>query len=100
MATTYEITAVRTVPGHSGLYGHRHEHIELVELSGRTDQHFRVSTIVADLQSPHGDRYYTFGDGRRADVIWRACPHCGERSYITTTPDSTTKNNLLELPRF
>lgn len=92
----YQITKVKTVQP----YGAQHEHIDAVELSNRTDQRFQRSTIIADLKDPNGDRYYTYGGGEYADVILRSCPHCYASDYITTAPDSTTKNNLLELPRF
>lgn len=94
----FQITKVRTVPGHA-TFGHRHEHIEQVEL-GSSEYRFSVQTVVKDLRDPNGDRYYTLGGGYRADVVVRSCPHCSERDYITTLPDSTTLNNLLELPRF
>jgi len=93
---TYEITKVRTVQP----YGATHEHIDEVELSNRTDQRFLRSTIIADLRSYTGDRYYTNGGGARATVIVAGCPVCGSGDYITTEPDYTTANNLLSLPRF
>ena len=97
MANTYEITKVSV--GYSD-DGGRHDHITQVELNNSVDQRFTRETIAADLRSPFGDRYYTFAQGTRAEVILDACPHCGRRDYITTTPDWTTANNLLSLPRF
>jgi Protein of unknown function (DUF3892) len=94
--STYEITGVRTEATASD----PHEHITMVELSNREDQRFRRSTIVADLEDPEGDRYYTYGGGERATVVVRGCPKCSRSDYITTLPDSTTKNNLLSLARF
>ncbi len=93
---TYEITGVRTVKP----YGYTHEHITMVELNDRADQRFRRETIINDLLSPSGDRYYTFAQGARATVIVAGCPTCGSGDYITTEPDWTTANNLLSLPRF
>jgi hypothetical protein len=93
---TYRITKVRTVHP----VGATHEHISEVELSNRVDQRFSRATIIRDLESPTGDRYYTEAEGIRADVIAVDCPHCGASDYITTEPDSTTKNNLLSLDRF
>jgi hypothetical protein len=93
---TYQITKVRTETP----YGASHEHIMAVELSNRVDQRFSRSTIVSDLKSPEGDRFYTYGGGECAEVVLRRCPTCSASDYITTLPDSTTKNNLLRLPRF
>jgi Protein of unknown function (DUF3892) len=93
---TYEITAVRTeTTGYDP-----HEHITNVELSNKEDQRFSRATIIKDLKDVHGDRYYTYGGGERADVVVRGCPRCTFSDYITTTPDSTTANNLLHLKRF
>jgi hypothetical protein len=61
---------------------------------------FKRSTIINDLNKADGDRYYTEAAGERATVVVRACPTCGASDYITTLPDSTVKNNLLDLPRF
>ncbi len=58
------------------------------------------ATVIADLKNPYGDRYYTYAGGQYAEVILRHCPHCYASDYISTTPDSTVKNNLLDLPRF
>lgn len=95
MATNYRITAVHTVRP----VGYAHEHIEKVELA---NPQFRISraTVIADLRDPYGDRYYTLTGGYRADVVLRGCPHCRSGAYITTLPDNTSANNLLDLPRF
>jgi Protein of unknown function (DUF3892) len=44
------------------------------------------------------ETYYTLRQGQRAEVeVSTQCPRChGE--YLRTNQDSTTKNNLLELP--
>lgn len=95
--STYEITAVRT---EKTTYD-PHEHITRVRLNGKTEgEGFSRETIVKDLEDPNGDRYYTYGGGERATVVVRNCPKCSRSDYITTLPDSTTKNNLLSLPRF
>ena len=93
---TFQITAVRTEPG----YGSPHSHISHLELNHSAGARIPRSVVVADLRNPWGDRYYTHGGGVRADVIVRGCPHCAFSEYITTTPDWTTDNNLLSLPRF
>lgn len=94
MATTYQITKVRT----ERPYGATHEHIASVELNGSFE--IGRATVIADLRSLYGDRYYTYAGGAKADVIVAGCPHCGFGDYITTAPDWTTANNLLSLPRF
>ncbi len=94
--STYAITGVRT----EKTFVDPHEHITMVELSNRDDQRFSRETIVADLENPEGDRFYTDAGGVRATVVVRSCPRCYRSDYITTLPDSTTKNNLLSLPRF
>lgn len=96
MATTYRITKVHTV--HPP--GWEHEHIERVELNDNPLVRISRATVIADIRNPYGDRYYTLAGGVRADVVVRGCPSCGSGSYITTLPDNTTKNNLLDLPRF
>jgi hypothetical protein len=91
---TFEIVKVRTVrpPGAA------HEHITAVQLRGGGV--LRKETVIQDILSPTGDRYFTWGGGVRADVIVRRCPYCTAHDYITTTPDYTTANNLLSLERF
>jgi hypothetical protein len=91
---SYEITAVRTEPSHVG--GH-HEHITYVRCSDGST--WSRPTVISDIRYG-SDSYYTYGGGQYADVIVRGCPCCGYGDYITTTPDSTTANNLLSLPRF
>ena len=93
--STFEITAVRTMQPP----GYHHEHITHVRLAGSS---YAISrqTVINDLRSPWGDRYFTYAKGTRADVIVAGCPSCGYGDYITTAPDWTTANNLLSLPRF
>lgn len=94
MAYAFQIDGVRTAKP----AGYTHEHITDVRLAG-TGVLISRNTVIADLRSVSGDRYYTFVHGTRADVIVAGCPHCGYGDYITTTPDWTTENNLLSLPR-
>jgi hypothetical protein len=58
-----------------------------------------VATVIANLKSSSGDRYYVQGsDGSKSTVIVRRCPHCADRhEVIATTADETRKDNLLEL---
>ena len=92
--STFRITAVRV---ENTTYD-PHEHIAAVRVGSNLD--LSVSTVVGDLRNPNGDRYYTYAAGERAAVYVRTCPRCTFRNYLTTHPDSTTKNNLLSLPRF
>jgi Protein of unknown function (DUF3892) len=92
--SSFEITGVRT----DETAGDSHEHITAVRI-GTNEAVISRSTVVTDLRSPNGDRYYTFGGGERAAVVVRECPRCSYSDYITTLPDSTKKNNLLKLPR-
>jgi hypothetical protein len=95
--STFEITAVRT----EKTTDDPHEHITRVRVDGATTgEGYSRATVIADLKNPNGDRYYTEGGGKRADVILVECPHCTFKDYITTAPDSTTANNLLDLERF
>lgn len=94
MATTFQIDGVRTFKP----AGYTHEHITHVRLAG-SGVILTRETVISDLRSPYGDRYYTFAGGARADVIVAGCPTCGHGDYITTAPDWTPINNLLSLPR-
>lgn len=94
MATTFQIDGVRTAKPP----GYEHPHITHVRLAN-SGVILTRATVIADLRSPYGDRYITFAGGVRADVIVAGCPYCGYGDYITTTPDWTTDNNLLSLPR-
>lgn len=91
---SYEITEVHTESSSTGSY---HEHIAKVRTKGGGE--WSRQTVVNDIRYGR-DSYYTYGGGEYADVIIRDCHNCGYEDYITTTPDSTTKNNLLSLPRF
>lgn len=93
MATTWKIDGVRTYQAPEATHPHiTHVRVPGVGILSR-------STVIADLRSLNGDRYYTLAGGVRAEVIVAGCPHCGYGDYITTAPDWTTANNLLSLPR-
>jgi hypothetical protein len=91
--SSFKITGVRT----EKTADDEHEHITAVQVNDNTI--FSRSTVIADLRSSSGDRYYTYAGGKIADVIVVTCPYCSYRDYITTEPDYTTANNLLSLPR-
>ncbi len=93
--STYQITSVKVEKTTTD----PHEHITAVKI-GTSGSRLSLSTVVADIRDPNGDRYITYGGGERANVYVRTCPQCTFRDYITTTPDGTKANNLLHLPRF
>jgi hypothetical protein len=90
----FEVTGVRTEESSSG----RHEHISHVSIGNRGVV-LRRETVVADLRSPSGDRYFTDVRGRTANVIVVSCSACSFCDYLRTDADSSTENNLLSLPR-
>jgi hypothetical protein len=91
---TYKVAAVRTEqpPGYS------HPHIEKVKLSnGTIETRAQVIRYIREMKLT----YVTWAPGvPEAKVIVARCPKCGSGDYITTEPDYTEKNNLLDLPRF
>jgi hypothetical protein len=91
--SNFEVTGVRTEETPAD----RHEHITAVQIADTAI--LSRSTVIADLLSATGDRYYTYAAGQYARVEVGTCPHCWSRNYITTAPDSTTANNLLHLKR-
>ncbi len=93
--STYYITHIRT----EHPYGASHPHIARVLLSDGTEE-TRAQVISYILN--HGLTYMTLPptNAPSARVIVANCKVCGSGDYITTAPDSTTANNLLDLPRF
>jgi hypothetical protein len=75
-----------------------HPHIGWVRLT-TNEVESREAVIRYILRE--GWIYYTSPpSGSGAKVIVADCPYCGSGDYITTEPDSTEANNLLDLPRF
>ena len=90
----YYITAVRTEQPS----GYAHSHIAQVRLSDGTVE---TRAQVIGYIRYHGMVYMTQPvNAPSARVIVASCHVCGSGDYITTAPDSTTANNLLDLPRF
>lgn len=89
---TYRITKVHTVQA----AGAAHEHIAEAQLSDGTT--WSRATIISDIQNGH--EFYVEVDGSRARVIVAGCSYCTLGDYIRTVSDSTTKDNLLSLPRY
>jgi Protein of unknown function (DUF3892) len=77
--------------------GAMHKHITEVKTAGG-----RVLTraeVVSKVQDGSESFCTKVGD-KEPLVIVVACPHCSNGSYIRTTEDSTTADNLLSLPPF
>jgi len=89
---TFSITEVHVerAPGAS------HDHIARVRLLGHTRDYSRAEIINAIVA---GDVFYTYATPP-ALVYVHACPYCYASDYITTQPDNTPTNNLLDLPRY
>lgn len=91
---TYGINAVRTEQP----YGYSHPHISYVRLTdGTVETRRQVIKFIEEYKMT----YVTSAPGYpQAKVVVAGCPKCGSGDYITTEPDWTVENNLLELPRF
>lgn len=89
---TYSITAVHL----EAALGATHEHIARVKLLNQPGDYARAQ-IIASIRA--GDVYYTYANPP-ALVYVHPCPYCYASDYITTHPDSTPTNNLLDLPRY
>jgi hypothetical protein len=89
---TYSITAVHLerAPGAS------HDHIARVKLLNHA-QDFARSAIIKSIRD--GNQFYTYANPP-ACVYVHSCPVCYADDYITTHPDATPTNNLLDLPRY
>lgn len=92
----HEITAVRME--HSP--GRPYPHIAKVQLSdGTIETRDEIIVYIRECKM----LYVTWTPSRgvpAARVIVTGCPTCGSDDYITTEPDHTEKNGLLDLPRF
>jgi Protein of unknown function (DUF3892) len=89
---TYSIAAVHLeiAPGAT------HYHIARVKLLGVKGD-FPRSQIIAWIGEGH--EFWTYATPP-ARVYVRGCPDCYAGDYITTSPDATTRNNLLDLPNY
>jgi hypothetical protein len=76
--------------------GSAHEHIGRVQLLGPTRDYARAEIITAIRA---GDEFYTYANPP-ARVHVSRCPHCSAGDYLTTSPDGTKRNNLLDLPKY
>lgn len=89
---TYSITAVHL----ERAAGSTHDHIARVRLLGQEGDYSRAQIINWIYQ---GHVFYTYATPP-ARVYVHSCPECFARDYITTHPDYTPKNNLLDLPKY
>jgi hypothetical protein len=89
---TYSITAVHLerAPGAT------HDHIARVKLLNQPGDYARAQIITAIWR---GDIFFTYANPP-ARVYVHRCPYCYASDYITTHPDDTPTNNLLDLPRY
>jgi hypothetical protein len=76
--------------------GASHEHIARVKLLGQPGDYARSQIINAIYA---GDQFYTYATPPARVHVTR-CPHCLAGDYLTTSPDGTKRNNLLDLPRY
>jgi hypothetical protein len=89
---TFSITAVHL----ERAPGAMHDHIARVQLLNQARDYSRAEIIYAIRA---GDVFYTHAIPP-ALVYVHACPYCYASDYITTHPDSTPTNNLLDLPKY
>jgi Protein of unknown function (DUF3892) len=89
---TFFITAVHLerAPGAT------HDHIARVMVLNQSRDYARSEIIYAIR---HGDVFYTHAKPP-AKVYVHSCPYCYASDYITTHPDNTPTNNLLDLPKY
>jgi len=89
---SYTINAVRKQPVAAPV---SHQHISEVRTTGGST--FTRAQVIQKLRA--GDTFTTTGNPQ-GRVYEHNCPRCGSGDYITTHPDSTTTNNLDNLPGF
>jgi hypothetical protein len=77
-----------------------HEHIARVRIGFDRGAGVSRETVVSNLRKPKGDRHDIFANGAAMDVVVGTCPTCPFTDYITTAPETTTENDLLELRRY
>jgi len=75
--------------------GNLEQHITDFQMESGTV--FTKPQMIAYIKMSPGS-YYTSADGKKAEVIVATSEQGTE--YVKTKADSTTKNNLLSLPRF
>lgn len=97
MGQQHRVVCINKQPTHDDTH-HHITHVGVGSDAGYNDR-LPVETVIANIKSPYGDRYYVLGsDGSRSTVIVKDCPRC--KSYheiISTTADNSKKDNLLDL---
>ena len=92
------VICINKAPSHDDT----HHHITYVGIGGDSgySERLSVSTVIANLKNPYGDRYYVLGSNNSQSwVIYKQCPRCKHaHEIISTTPDNTKSDNLLSLP--
>jgi hypothetical protein len=88
----YVISAVHMVRAPNAT----HDHIGRVKLLGHTNDYPRASII----QSIREGNEFVTNATPQAHVYVHDCPWCDAHDYITTHPDATATNNLLQLPHY
>lgn len=91
------VVCINKAPTHDDTH-HHITHIGVGNDTGYSEK-LPVSTVIANLKSPFGDRYYVLGSyGAKSWVIVKQCPRCQwAHEIIATTPDATKSDNLLSL---
>lgn len=76
-----------------------HHHITHIGTDAGYSERLPVATVIANLKSTHGDRYYVLGtNNAKSSVIVKQCPRCKTaHEIISTTADDTKTDNLLSL---
>jgi hypothetical protein len=75
--------------------GGSHRHIAALCLEDR--RRVAKAAAIANIKAGR-ESYYTYAGGQRAEVeVASRCTRCASE-YLRTNRDTTTKNNLLELP--
>lgn len=75
--------------------GGQHRHIETLCLED--GRRVAKATAISNIENK-SESYYTTADGQTANVeVVQRCSRCASK-YLRTDRDTTTKDNLLELP--
>ncbi len=77
--------------------GAMHKHITEVKTAGGTV--LTRAEVVSRIKNGT-ESFCTKAGGKEPLVVVVTCPHCFNGSYIRTTEDDTTADNLLSLPSF
>jgi hypothetical protein len=90
-----QITNVNKVMSNAGVIPHKH----ISEVKTAAGEVLTRSEVARRIENGTGS-FYTYVAGSQASVVVVKCPRCTSSDYIRTTADSTTADNLLNLPSF